>query len=61
MNKYKELRKKANLTQVSVAKQLKIDKSSVSKWEKGESSPRVDKLTSIAKLYNCSVEDLLVK
>ncbi len=59
MNKYKELRLRASLTQEHVAEKLKVDKSSVSKWESGSCTPKIDKLTTIAKLYNCSIEELL--
>ncbi len=59
MNKYKELRIKASLTQKNVAETLEIDKSSVAKWESGSSKPKADKLKPIAKLYRCTVEELL--
>lgn len=56
----KEMRLKANLLQQDVADALKINRSTVAKWETGETLPRADKLMDIAKLYGCSVDDLLV-
>ena len=46
-------------TQREVAKLLGVKESSVSKWERGVAKPRADKLSSLAKLYGCSIEELL--
>ena len=46
-------------TQREVAKLLGVKESSVSKWERGVAKPRADKLSTLAKLYGCSIEDLL--
>lgn len=54
-----ELRKKRNLIQEDIAKACKVDRATVSKWENGEFSPRVDKLLLIAKLLGCSIDELL--
>lgn len=53
------MRIKANLLQQDVADALKINRSTVAKWETGETLPRADKLIDIARLYGCSVDDLL--
>lgn len=47
------------LTQNDVAKELGVRCSSVSKWECGQAMPTVDKLPAIAKLYGCTVADLV--
>lgn len=46
-------------SQVDAAKALGVRPSAVSKWERGLSKPRIEKLPAIAKLYGCTVEDLL--
>jgi transcriptional regulator with XRE-family HTH domain len=46
-------------TQREVAKLLGVKESSVSKWERGVAKPRADKLPALAKLYGCTIEELL--
>lgn len=46
-------------TQREVAKMLGVQESSVSKWERGVAKPRADKLPMLAKLYGCTIEELL--
>lgn len=57
--RFKDLRKKANLTQVQIAEALNIGQSTVSMWESGENLPRADKLPQLARLLNCTVDELL--
>ena len=60
MNVMKERRLRGAIpTQREVAKILGVQESSVSKWERGISKPRADKLPAIAKLYGCTIEELL--
>ncbi len=47
------------LTQGDVAKKLGVGCSAVSKWECGLSKPSVSKLPAIAKLYGCTIDELL--
>ena len=53
------LRRENNLTQRYVAYQLEVSDKEVSKWETGKSLPNIEKLKSIAALYNISLEQLL--
>ena len=46
-------------TQREVAKRLGVKESAVSTWERGISKPRADKLPALAKLYGCTIEELL--
>ena len=46
-------------TQREVAEALGIKGSAVSKWENGLSKPRASLLPAIAKLYGCTVDELL--
>ncbi len=60
MNVMRERRLRGAIpTQNEVAKILGVAPSAVSKWERGISKPRADKLPAIAKLYGCSIEELL--
>ena len=52
-------RKACGFTQRQLADILNISDKTVSKWERGMSKPRIEKLPAIAKLYGCTVEDLL--
>ena len=54
-----ELRKQNKLTQRFVAYELNVSDKAVSKWEMGKSKPDLDKLKSLAALYNVSLDDLL--
>lgn len=54
-----ELRKKANLKQSDVARELGFKSSArISKWEKGLTYPHVRNLRKLARLYKVSQEDL---
>lgn len=57
----KNIRERAGITQTEVARALNIGQSAVAAWELGEAFPRVDKLPKLAKLLNCTVDDLLRK
>ena len=58
MNKIKQLRENANLTQQQLSENLNVDRSTVAKWETGEAMPRADKLPELAKVFGCSIDDL---
>lgn len=53
------MRKKANLTQAEVAERLNVSFQAVSQWERGETTPDIDKLPELAKLYGVSTDWLL--
>ena len=60
MNVMKERRLRGAIpTQREVAAILGVKESAVSKWERGVSKPRADRLPMLAKLYGCSIEELL--
>ena len=60
MNALKKRRLQAAVpTQREVAKALGVENSAVSKWERGINKPRADKLPQLAKLYKCTVDELL--
>jgi len=59
MNSIKDKRIKAGIKQREVAKELRIDRSTVTKWERGISKPRADALIKLARLFGCTVDELL--
>lgn len=61
MTNIAKLRLQAGLTQTAISEALKIDRSTVAKWESGEANPRADKLPALAELLGCSIDDLFDK
>ena len=56
--RFVDLRKKVG-TQEEFAKAVGVDQTTVSKWEKGRSKPRVGELSKIAKVCGVTVDELL--
>lgn len=59
MNNIKNIRQMARKTQKEVAALLDIDTSTVAKWEAGKSLPRAELLPKLARLFNCTIDELL--
>lgn len=57
--KLKELREQNNFTQEEIANLLNISRQSISKWERGITSPDIRSLYKLSKLYNISMESLI--
>ena len=53
-------RKMVGLTQEQLAERLGVSRQTVSKWETGGGSPNLDSLQAVARLFDVSVDDLLV-
>lgn len=56
---FRNARIKAGLSVRDVMEKLKVSDAAVYQWEKGQTKPRGGRLLDIAKLYNCTVEELL--
>lgn len=54
----KVLRKRANLTQEELASRLKMSKSTVQAWERGEKTPQLRNAVELAKLLNVDLDTL---
>ena len=54
-----ELRKKAKISQEEFAEIVDTSRQAVSKWERDESEPELNKIILIAKYYNVSIDYLL--
>lgn len=57
--KFKELRKDRDLSQVEVAKQLNISRSTVGKYETGDRLPDLNMFVKIADLFDVTADELL--
>ena len=54
-----ELRQKRGLSQEELAEKLFVTRQAVSRWENGETTPNVDTLKLLSKLYDVSINTLL--
>ncbi|MBQ7086620.1 MAG: helix-turn-helix transcriptional regulator [Clostridia bacterium] len=57
--KIQELRKKAGLSQEGFAERLGVSRQAVSKWESGASTPDIEKIIAISKIFEISLSELL--
>lgn len=54
-----ELRKKEGLSQEELGYKLNVTRQTISKWELGQTTPDMDKLSEISNLFGISVDNLL--
>ena len=54
-----ELRKKEGLSQEELGYKLNVTRQTVSKWELGQTTPEMDKLVEMSKIFNISVDELI--
>lgn len=59
MNTIRELRERAEMTQEQLAYNLGVERSTVAKWETGQSQPRLGVLKKISALFNVSIDRLV--
>ena len=50
------LRDKAGISQMALADQLGVSRQAVSRWESGDTTPSMDKLKALAKIYGVSLD-----
>lgn len=58
-DKLPKLRKENNLSQEQLADKLGVSRQAVSKWESGASYPDMDKIITLCKILNCSLDQLI--
>lgn len=58
MKQIQKLRKKHGMSQAALAEMLGVTSSTVAKWESAEAYPRTQLLPKIAKIFNCTIDDL---
>jgi transcriptional regulator with XRE-family HTH domain len=49
----------AKMTQLEVAKKLLVDQSTVSNWELGRNPPLPKYQKQLAKMFRCTIEDIM--
>lgn len=59
MNRVKELRIAAKMTQADLAKQLDITTPSITKWEQGRSNPEISNAFKLADIFGVTLDYLL--
>ena len=57
--KLQQLRKDSNYTQEELADIMNVSRQSISKWESDVAFPETEKLITLSKLYQCSIDYLL--
>ena len=57
--RFKEIRKKRNLTQKEVAQILGTTRVTVARWECGVNNPKLETVKKLAKLYQCTADELI--
>lgn len=61
MTGFERFRRKNLLTQTELAELVGLSVQAVCRWEKGDSTPTVQTLQQLAKIYGVQMEDLLRK
>lgn len=59
MTTLKKLRLRSGMTQQELAEKLHVTQGAVSQWEHGSYYPTSRKLPEIARLFECTVDELL--
>lgn len=59
-NRFYQLRKQKGLSQEEVANRLNVTRQTISKWELGDSTPDMEKLTAISDLFEISLDELVL-
>ena len=54
-----QLRKKEGLSQEELGYKLNVTRQTISKWELGQTTPEMDKLVEISKIFNITTDELL--
>lgn len=57
--KIAELRKKKNLSQEELAEKVGVARQTISKWETGDTTPDINQVKIISKIFNISIDELV--
>lgn len=55
----KDMREKNGLRVKNVSEKLKISRITLWQWENGKRTPSIENLAKLAKLYGCTIDDLV--
>lgn len=53
------IREREKISQAELAKRIGVSQGAVSHWEKGIRQPRADQVRELAKVLNCTTDELL--
>lgn len=56
-----ELRKARGMSQTILARKLEISVAAVAAWETGRNTPRTETLPKLAKVFDCTIDELFTK
>lgn len=59
MTAIQKYRKQKNMTQKQLAEAVGVTQGAVTQWEKGATNPKIETLVVMAKLFDCTLEDLV--
>lgn len=59
MKNLRKIRRALDMTQAELARRLGVTKEAVCRWEKGKCNPPLARVMQIAKVLNCTVNDLI--
>jgi transcriptional regulator with XRE-family HTH domain len=59
MKNLRKIRRALDMTQAELARRLGVTKEAVCRWEKGKGNPPLARVMQIAKVLNCTVNDLI--
>ena len=60
VRKFRELRKRAGLTQDDLSQRLGVTRQAVANYEKGKRTPDLWNARDIAEILGCTIDDLLI-
>lgn len=58
-NKLNQLRKLSGMTQEQLAEKLNVSRQTISKWESDSTSPDLESIVKISRMFHVSLDDLL--
>ncbi|MCI8312978.1 MAG: helix-turn-helix transcriptional regulator [Lachnospiraceae bacterium] len=58
-NKLNQLRKLSGMTQEQLAEKINVSRQTISKWESDNTSPDLESIVKISKIFHVSLDDLL--
>lgn len=53
-----EIRKKRGVTQHELANLMGVRQNTISQWESGKRNPSIPRLVRLAKIFDCTLDDL---
>lgn len=59
--KINQLRKLSGMTQEQLAEKLNVSRQTISKWESGGTSPDLDSVIKVSRIFHVSLDDLLME